>query len=95
METSERKWDLKMNKENSCRTFHGRSLFLGCIVQHVGVLIPQPGMEPVSAALEVQSLSHWTAREVPAPCFFNDFKNVTYRIRKSYLSDLLTLYKVS
>ena len=28
-------------------------------------LIPQPGIEPLPPALELQSLNHWTAREVP------------------------------
>ena len=28
-------------------------------------LVPQPGIEPASPALGVQSLSHWTTREVP------------------------------
>ena len=31
------------------------------------ILVPPPGIEPVSAALQVQSLNHWTAREVPLP----------------------------
>ena len=30
-----------------------------------GILVPQPGIEPVSPALEALSLNHWTAREVP------------------------------
>ena len=29
-----------------------------------GILAPQPGIEPVPPAVEVWSLSHWTAREV-------------------------------
>ena len=29
------------------------------------ILVPQPGIEPVSPALEARSLNHWTAREVP------------------------------
>ena len=29
-----------------------------------GILVPWPGIEPVPLALQVQSLSHWTAREV-------------------------------
>ena len=33
-------------------------------VLHVGVLVPQPGIEPTPHALEVQSLNHWTAKEV-------------------------------
>ena len=30
-----------------------------------GILVPQPGMEPVPPAAEAQSPNHWTAREVP------------------------------
>ena len=30
-----------------------------------GILVPQPGIEPMSPAVETQSLNHWTAREVP------------------------------
>ena len=29
-----------------------------------GILVPRPGTEPVPPAVEVQSLNHWTAREV-------------------------------
>ena len=28
-----------------------------------GILIPQPGIEPMPPAVEAQSLNHWTARE--------------------------------
>ena len=30
-----------------------------------GLLVPQPGIEPVFPALEVQNLNHWTTKEVP------------------------------
>ena len=30
-----------------------------------GILVPQPGIKPVSPALEAWRLNHWTAREVP------------------------------
>ena len=30
-----------------------------------GILVPRPGIEPVSLALGAQSLNHWTTREVP------------------------------
>ena len=30
-----------------------------------GILVPQPGVGPVTPALEAQSLNHWTTREVP------------------------------
>ena len=43
------------------------SLFLSfrpcCAV--CGILVLQPGIEPMSPALGAQSLNHWTAREVP------------------------------
>ena len=33
------------------------------------ILVPQPGIEPVSPAVEVWSLNHWTTREVPKQIF--------------------------
>ena len=33
-------------------------------------LSPRPGIEPTSPALEVQSLNHWTTREVPVFLFY-------------------------
>ena len=30
-----------------------------------GILVPQPGIKPVTPAMEVWSLNHWTSREVP------------------------------
>ena len=36
-----------------------------------GILVPQPGIEPMSPALKVWSLNHWAAGEVPqSPYFF-------------------------
>ena len=32
-----------------------------------GILVPQPGIKPVPPALGVQSLNHWTSREVHLP----------------------------
>jgi len=37
-----------------------------------GILVPPPGIEPVSPALEAWSLNHWTAREVPRFVFWSD-----------------------
>ena len=34
-----------------------------------GCLDPRPGIEPVPLALEVRSLNHWTAREVPGQLY--------------------------
>ena len=33
-----------------------------------GILVPQPGIEPVRPAVGMWSLNHWTTREVP--CFY-------------------------
>ena len=49
----------------------GKSLFLFFIYlffDHIiasGILVPQPGIEPMTPEVEAQSLNHWTAREVP------------------------------
>ena len=39
-------------------------LFFGCM--SCGILVPSPGTEPVPCAVEVQSLNHWTSREIPS-----------------------------
>ena len=38
-----------------------------------GILVPQPGIEPVPPAVKAQSLNPWTTREVPSllPFFQN------------------------
>ena len=36
-----------------------------------GILVPQPGIEPVPPAVEAQSLNHWTSREVPRQGFLS------------------------
>ena len=34
------------------------------------ILVPQRRIKPMPPALEMQSLNHWTAREVPRSCLF-------------------------
>ena len=34
-----------------------------------GILVPWPGIKPISSALEAWSFNHWTTREVPTPVF--------------------------
>ena len=41
-------------------------------------LVPWPGIEPRPAALGVQSLSHWTVREVPQPRFLQCKWHINY-----------------
>ena len=38
-----------------------------------GILVPQPGIEPLTLTLEVWSLNHWTARKVPRVVSFKGF----------------------
>ena len=35
-----------------------------------GILVPQPGIEPMPPEVEGQSLNHWTTMEVPGPHFY-------------------------
>ena len=39
-----------------------------------GNLVPRPGIEPATPALEAQSLNHWTAREVSGSYFQGAFE---------------------
>ena len=41
-----------------------------------GLLVPQPGTEPVPPELEAQSLNHWMAKEVPIMILFNFSKTL-------------------
>ena len=36
-----------------------------------GILVPQPGIEPMPSAMETQSPNHWTAREFVRSIFQN------------------------
>ena len=40
-----------------------------------GILVPQPGIEPIPSAVEVQSLNHWMRGEVPAYIILNFLNN--------------------
>ena len=44
---------------------------LVCLPHHIvcEIRVPWPGIEPVPPEVEVQSLNHWTARDVPAQDF--------------------------
>ena len=44
-------------------------LFIGLEAQEI--LVPRPGIEPAPFPLEVQSLNHWTPREVPGRSILN------------------------
>ena len=38
-----------------------------------GILVPQPGIEPMPSAVKAQSPNHWTAREFPVSLYFKHF----------------------
>ena len=46
------------------------NFFWPCHDEACGILVPQPGIQPMPPALEVQCLNHWTTREVPDWFFF-------------------------
>ena len=43
-----------------------------------GILVPQPGMEPVPPALGAQSPNLWTTREVPTSYYLKNFLCTDY-----------------
>ena len=47
-----------------CYIFKRNFVFLPCCAAQ-GILVPQPGIEPVSSGVEAQSPKHWTTREFP------------------------------
>ena len=49
--------------------------FFGHTAYHVGSQFPNPGLNLCPPAVEVQSLNHWTTREVPE-IDLNDGKDV-------------------
>ena len=55
------------------------------------ILVPPPGIEPVSPAVEAWSLNHWSSREVPVPLSFN-FNLLYVDIFITFCSLHITLY---
>ena len=63
----------------SCLTFNALASFFWLCHLAYGLLVPQPRTAPVSPAMELQSLNHWTAREVPSlasSCFHCPFQSL-------------------
>ena len=56
---------------------------LVCTVQPGGILVHQPGIKPVSPAMEAPSLNHWTARKVPDNTFLNLSKSIKHHLLNS------------
>ena len=49
-------------------SFHVTLLIPLTLSAACGILVPRPGIEPMSPALKVQNLKPWTIREVPTVC---------------------------
>ena len=63
---------LRLKKKKKTDTCLLKKLFI--IWLHLAaceILVSRSGIEPLLPALEVQSLNHWTTREVPRPAFFS------------------------
>ena len=50
--------------------------FLGPYHVACGILVPQPGIEPLSPLLGARSLTHRTAREVPESADFFKYSHI-------------------
>ena len=53
-----------------------------------GILVPQPQIKLTPSAMEVQSLNHWIAREVPWEIL--DLKEILMRFPSGALSDMMS-----
>ena len=45
-----------------------------------GILVPQPGTEPMSSAFQAQSLNHWTTREVPTMVILYQINDISDKL---------------
>ena len=61
-------------------TFYFLFLFFGHAAQHVGILVPRPGIEPVPPEVEVRSLNQWTAREVSQESYLFIYLFIYFKI---------------
>ena len=58
-----------------------------------GILVPQPGFEPVSPALRAWSLNHWTIREAPEGWFlYYSGVSLNSKSSNSFLFKFLCIY---
>ena len=63
--------------------------FFGLCRVACGILVPQPGIEPMYPALDEWGLNHWTTREVPT-CFSFLFSLGINFLSFGYFSDLIS-----
>ena len=56
-----------------------------------GILVPQPGIKPMPPILGVQSLNHWTTREVPSITIHSTRHQVYTWIRQRGINILIVI----
>lgn len=54
--------------------FEGFFFFFGCTLWLARTLVPHPGIELMSPAVEAQSINHWTSGGVPVPLAFESLE---------------------
>ena len=54
-----------------------------------GILVPGPGIEPISSSLEARSLNHWTTKEAPVVFIVVHYRNTHSWKAASVISPLL------
>ena len=62
--------------------------FFCATLQGIGILVPQPGIEPMPPEVEAQSPSHWTAREFLSSFIFNPHEILIEFWRMNFFSTL-------
>ena len=49
-------------------------------LEEYGILVPQPGTEPMSSAFRPQNLTHWTTREVPTTVILYQINDISDKL---------------
>ena len=76
--------------EGSCFIALKKNVFLkifGCVTA-CGISVPGPGVESAPSAGDVQSLNHWTTREVSSVSFFLKLHALGGKVLNGYLMEL-------
>ena len=71
--------------------FGRRFLWPRCMAR--GILVPQPGIEPVPAAVKAWSLNHWTTREVLNGTFKEFLTSLIYKSLFWWIEPLVSYLK--
>ena len=73
------------DSQSVIKLFFGFCFFFGYTVRYS--LNPQPWIEPTAPALEVQSLHHWTIREVPVIRYLSELSYIQISRESVFLAE--------